>query len=55
MERIKEDEYGQCTLYTCMKYNDETYRKCIKKGERRCWRMMVGMNVTKEHCKHISQ
>jgi hypothetical protein len=33
MQRVKEEEYGQCTLYTCMKKNNEICQNSSKTGE----------------------
>jgi hypothetical protein len=52
MERVKESEYGRCTLYTCMKielWNLWNYFKMTRRGMRE----NDGVSLTKVHCKHI--
>jgi hypothetical protein len=49
MERVKEGEYSQCTLYTCMKIEQLNLLSGVTRKRENDW----GVNFNKIHCKLI--
>jgi hypothetical protein len=52
---VKEGKYGGCIMYTCIQIHIEIVVEIVprKERERRCGRMMKGMNQIKVYCEHI--
>jgi hypothetical protein len=53
MERVKESEYGQCTLYMCKEKEQWNQVKLFRVGGGGWQRVLDEVNPVKIHYKHI--